>query len=123
MKQTIDQHIEDFYNKLNSLETDKHGRLINKKSKSGYKFVYASGPVDKGCTVRMMLPEALKFFAGRKYGTVRNKNTGQMIPLGLSFDKFKSERQAADFLKLALENLTTFKQFIFDGDGTRYYKI
>ena len=121
MKAEVINEIVSFYKRLSESEMDHNGR-IRANSKTGYRYVHAPGPIDKGFTLRVSLPNALKIFAGTKYGTVRDAKTGEKVPMGLSFDKFDTPEQAADFLTLAMEDVASFTHFIVAGDGTRYYE-
>jgi hypothetical protein len=115
-----DKEIAALYLKLVNSPKDSNGRLIA-QSKSGLKYVFNPGPVDKKFVLRFGLPKTLKQYAGTKYGTVRDTKSGELVPLGLSFDNFDNLEQAADFLKLALEDIRTFVDFVKTGDGTRFY--
>ena len=119
-KQIIEDAFSSFWNKLKSMPTDKDGLIIG--GQKPYKFVCGSGPIDKGWVLRLGLPKALKIFAGSKYGTVKNPKTGDMEPLGLSFDNFNSAKEASQFLQLMLTDFETFVDTIIQGDGTRYYQ-
>tara|TARA_B100000989_G_scaffold254584_1_gene203309 strand:- start:296 stop:712 length:417 start_codon:yes stop_codon:yes gene_type:complete len=103
-----------FYDKLKQKSTDKKGRIIGRGS-SGYLNCYPSGPVDKGPTLRIGLPEDLKMFAGSKYGASKDG-----IPNGLSY-QFETVEECADFFALMLEDFQTFVDTIIKGDGTRYF--
>jgi len=103
-----------FYDKLKAKPVDSNGRIIGKGC-SGYLNCYPSGPVDKGPTLRIGLPDELKMFAGSKYGATKSG-----IPNGLSF-QFETVEECADFFALMLEDFQTFVDTIIKGDGTRYF--
>jgi len=116
---TIRSAFRSLYDKLKSMPRDDDGR-IKGTGKSGLYSCHPAGPVDKGPTLRLGLPIALKIFAGTKSGTVKEQSTGDDIPKGLSFT-FDSTADASDFLELMLEDFQTFVDTVIKGDGTRYY--